>query len=85
MPQQLAKIAVLRIRYPDPRKAVFDQEPQQQLRVLAIGLLFAYPLGADLGGVPDPQLELQARRASARTSARIRWLPWLHVLAGLAL
>jgi len=55
----LSKLAILRIRHPDPRKAVFNQEAQQQLRVLTIGLLLAHPLGADLGGVPNPQFELQ--------------------------
>ena len=31
-------------------------------RVLAIGLLFAYPLGSDLGGIPSPQLDVQFRQ-----------------------
>ena len=59
MPQQLPQIAILSIRYPDPRKAVFHHESQQQLCVLAIGFLFAYSFRADLGGIPDPQLETQ--------------------------
>jgi len=29
------------------------------LRILAIGLLLAHSFGANLGGVPDPYLELQ--------------------------
>ena len=32
---------------------------QDRLRIMAICLLFAYPLRTDLGGVPDPQLKLQ--------------------------
>jgi hypothetical protein len=52
VPQRLSQIAVLRIRHPDPREALSDHDPQQQLRVLAIGLPLAHPLGADLGGVP---------------------------------
>ena len=52
MPQQLPQIPVLRIRYPDPRKAIFQQQPQQQLRVLAIGLLLAHSFRADLCGIP---------------------------------
>src|SRR4029077_4127618 len=59
MPQQLSQVAVLRIRHPDPRETVFDHQPQQQLRILPIGLLLAHPFGADLGGVPNPQFELQ--------------------------
>ena len=59
MPQQLPQIAILRIRYPDFREAIFQQQPQQQLCVLAIGLLLAHSFGADRGGIADPQLKLQ--------------------------
>src|SRR5579864_5966525 len=59
MPQQLSQVAVLRIRHPDPRETVFDHQPQQQLRILPIGLLLAHPFGADLSRVPNPQFELQ--------------------------
>jgi len=59
MPQQLPQIAILRIRYPDPREAIFQQEPQQQLRVLAIGLLLAHLLLAHSRGIADPQLKPQ--------------------------
>src|SRR5215469_15896423 len=34
--------------------------------VLAIGLLLAYPLRADFGGVADPQLDLQLRQQSLK-------------------
>jgi hypothetical protein len=37
---------------------------QNQLRILAIRLLLAYPLGADLSGVSDPQLEDEEHPAS---------------------
>jgi hypothetical protein len=46
-------------RYPDLRKAVFDQQPQNQLRILAIRLLLAYSFGADPGCISHPQLKLQ--------------------------
>src|SRR5947207_6698862 len=59
MPQQLPQIAILRIWYPDPREAIFQQEPQQQLRVLAIRLLLAYSFRAHRGCVADPQFKLQ--------------------------
>src|SRR5713101_225732 len=59
MPQQLTQITILPTRHPDPRKAIFQQQSQNQLRILAIRLLLAYSLRADLGGIPDPQLELQ--------------------------
>ena len=59
MPQQLPQIAILRVRYPDSREAIFQQPPQQQLPVLAIGLLLAHSFGADRGCVADPQLKLQ--------------------------
>jgi len=59
MPQQLSQIAILCVRYPDSRKAVFDQQSQQQLRILSIRFLLPYPFATDLGCVPDPQLKLQ--------------------------
>jgi hypothetical protein len=34
------------------------------LCILAIRLLLAYPLGSDLGGVANPQLEVQFRQQS---------------------
>jgi hypothetical protein len=59
MPQQLPQIAIGRVRHPDPRKAVFDHQPQQQLRILPIRLLLPHPRGPDLGCVSEPQLKLQ--------------------------
>jgi len=58
VPQQLPEIAILPTRYPNPGKAIFQQQSQQQLRILTIRLLLAYSLRADLGGVPDPQLKV---------------------------
>src|SRR5262249_14433487 len=46
-------------RHPDLRKAIFQHPFQNQLCVLAIRLLLAYSLRADLGCVSDPQLKLQ--------------------------
>src|SRR6266581_3608911 len=57
--KQLPQIPILCVRYPDPRKAVFYHQPQQELRILAIRLLLAHSLGANLRCVPDPQLKLQ--------------------------
>ena len=59
MPQQLSQIAILGVRHPNPRKAILHHQLQHELRILPIRLLLAYSLGADLGGVPDPQLKLQ--------------------------
>jgi hypothetical protein len=58
MPQQLSQIAILCVGYPDSRETIFDHRSQQQLRVLAIGLLLPYPFGTILGRIPDPQLKL---------------------------
>src|SRR5438045_8022971 len=41
MPQELPQIAVLPTRYPDLRKAIFQQQTQNQLCVLSIRLLLA--------------------------------------------
>ena len=78
MPQQLPQIPIHCVRDPDPRKAIFHQEPQQQLRILPIGLLLPHSFRANLRCVPDPQLKLQVRSAIAQTSVRVRWLPFPH-------
>src|SRR5579859_3134511 len=64
MPQQLPQIAILPARYPDPWKIILQQQAQNVLCILAIGLLLAFALPGDLGGVPDPQLEVQFRQQS---------------------
>src|SRR6516162_6943667 len=79
------QIAILRIRYPDARKAVLQHQLQYELRILPIGLLLAHPLRADLGSVADPQLELQIVQQTlepARVSAGFHAYP--HDLAVLA-
>jgi hypothetical protein len=83
MPQQLPQISSLPARNPDLRKAIFQQQLQNQLRILAIRLLLAYPLRADLGGVPDPQLKLQLGEQSFKpASVPTRFHPhaYLHSL-----
>src|SRR5579864_435477 len=64
MPQQLPQIAVLPVRHPDPRETIFEQQTQNQLRVLAIRLLLAHSPGANLGCISDPQLKLQLAQQS---------------------
>ncbi len=59
MPQQLPQIAVLPTRYPDLGETIFQQQAQNQLRILTICFLLAYSFGPDLGCVSDPQLKLQ--------------------------
>ena len=59
MPQQLPQIAILPARYPDPGKAIFQQQLQNQLRILPVRLLLPHPLAADRGRISDPQLNLQ--------------------------
>ena len=62
MPEQLPQIAILPVRDPHLGKAIFQQQAQNQLRILAIRLLLPHSLRADLGRVPDPQLEVQLRQ-----------------------
>ena len=59
VPQQLSQIPVLPVRHPDLRKTILHKQAQNQLRILAIGLLLPYSLGTDLGRVSNPQLHLQ--------------------------
>jgi hypothetical protein len=65
MPKQLPQIPVLPTRYPDLRETIFRQQLQNQSRILSICLLLAYSFRPDLGGVPNPQLEVQFRHARA--------------------
>ena len=72
MPQQLPQIAILGVWHPDPRKAILHHQSQQQLRILPIRLLLAYSLGANFGGISDPQLKpqfVQQTLEPARVSA----------------
>jgi hypothetical protein len=48
-------------RYPDLRKVILQQQAQNVLCILAIGLLLAFPLPGDLRGVSDPQLAVPFR------------------------
>src|SRR5712691_3017391 len=59
VPKQLTHIAIFRTRYPDSRKAIFPHQLQQQLRVLAVGLLLLDALGFDLRWIADPHLKTQ--------------------------
>jgi hypothetical protein len=46
MPQQLPQVPVLPARHPDPWKAIFQQQSEQQLGILAICFLLPYPLAS---------------------------------------
>jgi hypothetical protein len=59
-----AQIAILPTRYPDPWKVILQQQAQNVLCIQAIGLLLTFALPADLGGIPDPQLNVQLRQQS---------------------
>jgi hypothetical protein len=83
VPQQLPQIAILPTRHPDPRKVIFQQEFQNQLRILAIGLLLAHSPGSDLGCVADPQLDVELGEQSfklARLSTGFHAHTHLHSL-----
>jgi hypothetical protein len=64
VPQQLPQIPVLPARYPDLREAIFQQQLQNQLRILAIRLLLADSSSSDVRCISDPQLEVQLRKQS---------------------
>src|SRR5215469_17914437 len=66
MPQQLPQIAIVPARNPDLGKVILQHELQDMPRVLAIGLLLAYPLRSDLGCIAPPQLEVQFRQQSLK-------------------
>src|SRR6266481_6264275 len=59
VPKQLTQIAIFRTRYPDPRKAIFHHQLQQQLSIFAVSLLLLDALRLYLGWIADPHLESQ--------------------------
>ncbi len=61
MPEQLPQIAILRTGYPHAGKVIFQQQLQQKLGMLAVGLLLADPLRLDLRRIPNPHLDTQFR------------------------
>ena len=58
-----ARILLRPPKWPLP-KAIFEQQFQYQLGILAIRLLLAHPRAPDLGCISDPQLKLQFREQS---------------------
>src|SRR5260370_15982316 len=61
MPKQLPEVAFGRCGHPDPRKALGEQEIQNEPGVALIGLLSAQLTGANLCGVSDPQFMTEFR------------------------
>lgn len=73
MPQQLPQISILSPWHPDPRKTTFEQRSQNQLRILAIRLLFAYSC-ADFSRIVDPKLKPQlAEQSFKQPDAILSW------------
>src|SRR5712692_7802726 len=68
MPKELSQVSILRPRYPDPRKAVFHQQLQQVLGILALVLLLPYSLRSNLGWISDPQLVVQLHQQTLEPS-----------------
>ncbi|MGB8063423.1 MAG: hypothetical protein WCF26_16135, partial [Candidatus Sulfotelmatobacter sp.] len=79
MPQQLPQIPILPTRYPDLGKTILHQQLQNMLRILPIRFLLAYPLGANLAGIANPQLKLQLSQQPFKpTSVPARFHPDTH-------
>jgi hypothetical protein len=57
MHQQLPHIPLLQRRHPDPRKPVFSQQLQHQLRVPPVRLLLSHFHRPDPRRIPNPQLD----------------------------
>jgi hypothetical protein len=61
MPEQLPHITIFRTGYPHARKVIFQQQLQQKLGILAVGLLLADALRLDLRRIANPHLDTQFR------------------------
>jgi hypothetical protein len=68
VPQELPQTPVLPARHPDLRETIFQQQPQDQLRILAIRLLFPYPLGSV--SAASPTHNSICNSASSRSNQR---------------
>src|SRR5258707_1562417 len=80
VPEQLPQIAILRTRYPDPWKSIFQHQLQQELSIFAVSLLFPYPPGLNLCRVSNPQFETQFRQQPLEPACMPRGLhPHSHV------
>lgn len=58
---------------PDLGKMILYQQRQHVLCILTIRFLLAHSLGADLGGIPDPQLKLQLRQQTHKLALLFRF------------
>jgi hypothetical protein len=61
MPQQLPQITIPRTGHPHPRKVIFQQQLQQKLGILAVGLLLADTFRLDLRRIANPNFDTQFR------------------------
>lgn len=52
---------------------ILYQQRQHVLCILTIRFLLAHSLGADLGGIPDPQLKLQLRQQTHKLALLFRF------------
>ena len=80
LPQPLPRVTVVPARYPDLRKTIFPQYVQDMGGVLASGLLLACSPALSLGGLADPQLEVQfAHQPFEPTGVPARFHPHAHM------
>jgi hypothetical protein len=49
-------ISILRIRHPDSRKSIFQQQPPHKSGIFAVGLVLLTRLVLISAGIPDPHL-----------------------------
>jgi hypothetical protein len=59
VPEQLPQITIFRIRYPDFRKAIFQQQLQQKSGIKTISFLLPASLPLNLRRIANPHLETQ--------------------------
>jgi len=84
MPQQLPQKPIVCFRYSAPRETVIDQEPQQELRILAIRLLRWRTRFVRISATsPTHNSNCNSLHKSSNLRAR-RWLPFPVVLANCA-
>jgi hypothetical protein len=59
VPEQLPQITIVRTGYPHAWEVIFEQQLQQELGILAVGLLLADPLRLNLRCIANPHLDTQ--------------------------
>jgi hypothetical protein len=70
VPKQLPHVTIVRTGYPDFRKAIFQQQPQQKSGVLTVGFLLPSSLSLDLRCIANLGAQQKLPRSASKKCPR---------------